>query len=150
MVWGEKSMIFCKLNPTVLTTYQEENWKEINSKNFQQKSILIQVWQICFVLLLQSNVMHQPEFPITIAETGLPRQRWTNKLCSRLAKPLAAESWECAKTRTPFRAPAEPAGVSPEGRSKAESTNGDALHHALKWIAEAQLHPLDPVTTAAN
>jgi len=42
VVWGEKSMIFCKLNPTVLTIYQEENWKEINSKEFQQKSIFIQ------------------------------------------------------------------------------------------------------------
>lgn len=46
--------------------------------------------------------------------------------------------------------PAEPAGVSPEGRSKAESADCDALHHTLKWIAEAQLHPLDPVMTVAN
>lgn len=45
---------------------------------------------------------------------------------------------------------AKPAGVPPKGRSKAESTNCDALHHTLKWIAEAQLHPLDPVMTAAN
>ena len=75
MVWGEKSMIFCKLNPTVLTIYQEENWKEINSKEFQQKSIFIQAWQICFVLVLQSNVMHQPEIPITTSETGYSQRR---------------------------------------------------------------------------
>jgi len=46
--------------------------------------------------------------------------------------------------------PAKPAAVSPEGRPKAESTNCDASHRAWKWIAEAQLHPLDPVKTAAR
>lgn len=46
--------------------------------------------------------------------------------------------------------PAKTASVSPEDRPKAESTNCDALHRALRQIAEAKLHPLDPVMTAAN
>lgn len=92
--------------------------------------------------------MQQPEIPIANAET---QRRQGNVTRTRPAKPLAAESWECTKACTPFWAGLpNAAGVSPENRSKAESANRDALHCTSKWIAEAPLHSLDPLMTAAN